>query len=208
MTVPVMAEDADNGASQRTVARRRARMCPPICDDTKQYADAADLLNRRSRQRKSFAQRGVGPLVKALPILLLAAGVLSCSGAAPAAEPTVRIRTIAKGAYASAQETQPRSVAARDAETFRRLWTSLIGTDQIPPVDFTREAAIFLLGGERRTGGFEVVATGASMRGDVLVIDGAVNPPPPGSMTTQAIAYPFAVVAVDRRDFASVEWQP
>lgn len=183
-------------------------MCPPVCDDTKQYADAAELLNRRVRRRKSFARLGVGPLVKVLSILFLAAGVISCTGAAPAAEPAVRIRTIAKGAYASAHDPQPRAVAARDAETFRRLWMSLIGTDQIPPVDFEREAAIFLLGGERRTGGFEVVATGASMRGGVLVLDAAVKPPPPGSMTTQAISYPFSVVAVDRRDFASVEWRP
>jgi hypothetical protein len=182
------------------------------------YADPVILLNRRLPPRKSFARGGVGAGMKAAAILLAATIASSCSGTtAPSTEATVKIRTVAKGAYAASRNPQPRAVAARDAATFRALWGSLVGSDQIPPIDFSREAAVFLLGGERPTGGYEVAARGASIRGNTLVIDAVVTPPPEGSMTTQALSYPFAVIAVDWRDvlpaeagatFENVEWRP
>lgn len=172
------------------------------------YADPVISLNRRLPARKSFAQGHVGAGVKAAAILLAAAMAGSCSGTAPSSEANVRIRTVAKGSYTTSPDAQPRAVAARDAETFQRLWSSLVGSDQVAPIDFTREAAVFLLAGERRTGGFEVAARGASIRANTLVIDAEVTAPPKGSMTTQALTYPFAVIAVDNRGFENVEWNP
>jgi hypothetical protein len=65
---------------------------------------------------------------------------------------------------------------------------------------------VFLFAGMHNTGGYSVEARGATLEGDVLVIDAVVHGPPPGAITTQVITYPFAVISVTPRGFRSVRW--
>ena len=118
------------------------------------------------------------------------------------------IRTIATGAYASDDASLPHAVAAHDEQTYRAAWERLIGAEEPRPVDFAREAVIFLMGGQRSTGGWSVVPRGATLDGDTLVIDAAIQGPPAGSMATQAITTPYAVIAVPDRTFTTVQWDP
>ena len=120
----------------------------------------------------------------------------------------MNFRMIASGTDAEARDARPRAVVARDSETFQSLWSSLVGGPEIPPVDFSREVAVILLGGEKPTGGYQVAPRAASIRNGALVIDAPVTSPPPDSMTTQALTYPFAVIGVDRREFDRVDWKP
>lgn len=118
---------------------------------------------------------------------------------------TVQVRAIGKGGNALDAE-QPDSVVAFDDETFRSTWTTRVGGGEPPSVDFSKEAAVFVFGGMRNTGGYSVEVRKANIEGDALVLDVVVHGPPPGAIVTQAITYPYAVVAVTPRGFRKVRW--
>lgn len=147
----------------------------------------------------------------ALATLLLAA---ACSGAGAAATSTdastiataPRFRTVANAAYA--ERTEPGTVVAMDETAYRNAWDSMIGMGEAPAVDFTTETAVFLFGGQRSTGGYSVEVRGVTLEGDTLAIDGRVQGPPPGSITTQALTSPYAVLAVESRAIRNVRWTP
>lgn len=114
-------------------------------------------------------------------------------------------RTVTSGAYASS-ETATTAVAADETE-YARLWQTLIGSGTAPAVDFTRETAVFLLGGQRNTGGYSVEVRGVTLEGETLVVDGEVQAPPPGSVTTQALTSPYRVIAVNGRGIRDARWR-
>lgn len=117
----------------------------------------------------------------------------------------MEFRTVTSGAYASS-ETATAAVAANEDE-YARLWQSLIGNGTAPPVDFTIETAVFLLGGQRNTGGYSVEVRGVTLEGETLVVDGEVQAPPPGSITTQALTSPYRVLAVRSRGVRDARWR-
>jgi hypothetical protein len=84
----------------------------------------------------------------------------------------------------------------------------MIGAGEAPAVDFETETVVFLFGGQRSTGGYSVDVRGVTMEGDTLVIDGSVQGPPPGAITTQALTSPYAVLAVKSRAIRNVRWTP
>ncbi|HWW62265.1 MAG TPA: protease complex subunit PrcB family protein [Thermoanaerobaculia bacterium] len=113
---------------------------------------------------------------------------------------TVTLRTLKSGSA-----TLPRSVGAvviHDANE----WSSLVGGD-MPAVE-TNETLIGLFAGEKPTGGWAIEPNRAFREGDVLVIDAPLRGPAAGDMVTQALTYPYAVIAVNTRDFKSVRWEP
>ncbi|HEX2061789.1 MAG TPA: protease complex subunit PrcB family protein, partial [Thermoanaerobaculia bacterium] len=115
------------------------------------------------------------------------------------------IREIGSGAFAAAESAQ--AVAAFDETGYRAQWRSLVSPDQQPPaVDFATESAVFILGGQRPTGGYSVVVNGAALEGETLVVDAIVEGPPAGAITTQVITSPYAVIAVKSRAFRNVRW--
>lgn len=95
---------------------------------------------------------------------------------------------------------------ARTGEEYERLWARYIGEQERPPVAFDEESVLFLLGGVQSTGGYEVDADDISVEGDRLIVDASVKGPPPGSMVSQAFSAPWAVVAVNKRDFVEAQW--
>lgn len=84
----------------------------------------------------------------------------------------------------------------------------MIGGGSPPPVDFQSDSAVFLLAGSKPTGGWTVVPRGASVEGKTLVVDAAIQPPPPDAYVTQAFTSPYAVVAVSTKAFEDVRWKP
>lgn len=115
---------------------------------------------------------------------------------------------ISSGAYAAAKPNAPQATAASDDAAYRRLWPQLIGGGEPPAVDFATESVVFLLAGERPTGGWSVVPRGATVEGDTLVVDAAIQGPPPDAMVTQAFTSPYAVIAVKTKAFTDVRWKP
>lgn len=136
----------------------------------------------------------------ALGILVLAAG---CTAAAGKAE-DVTMTTLARGSYATSQGRNA-VLATTDAE-YRQLWSSLIGGGEIPAADFETGVVVFLLAGQRNSGGWSIDPKSVALEGDVAIITAAVQGPPPGSITTQALTYPYAVVAINSRNVKTVRW--
>jgi hypothetical protein len=128
----------------------------------------------------------------------------AAAGTAAAADPG--FRTVGNAAYAA--RTERGAVVATDEAAYRNAWDSMIGTGEAPAIDFAAETAVFLFGGQRSTGGYSVEVRGVTLDGDTLVIDGGVKAPPPGSITTQALTSPYAVIAVESRAIRNVRWTP
>lgn len=124
-----------------------------------------------------------------------------------AAGGSVEIRTIKSGAHASANPAEPRAAAAFDESRYHMLWSATIGDGEAPAVDFATESVVFLLAGEKPTGGWTVEPRAAVVEGETLVVDAAIKPPPPDSMVTQAFTSPYAVIAVKSKAFKDVRWK-
>lgn len=121
-------------------------------------------------------------------------------GMADSGNTTLTLRPLKSGDYAATRpEKQQAVVIHDDAE-----WKSVVGGDM--PLLEVDERIIVLFAGMKKTGGWEILPNRAFLAGDVLVIDASLHGPAPGDMTTQALTYPFAVVAVNTRDFKSVRW--
>lgn len=117
------------------------------------------------------------------------------------------IRTLTSGGNAAVSPGEQQIEFASDAETYRRLWSQLVGTGEPPEVDFTRESVVFLLAGQRSTGGYSVEPRAARVEGQTLVVDAHVRTPGTDAMVTQALTSPYAVIAVRRENpFSSVRW--
>jgi len=117
----------------------------------------------------------------------------------------VQVRTISEGGSAL-DAPDAHTVAALDEASFRSTWSARVGAEEPPPVDFSKEAVVFVFAGMRNTGGYSVDVRGAKVEGDTLVLDAVVQGPPAGAIVTQVITYPYAVVAVTPRAFRSVRW--
>jgi hypothetical protein len=138
-------------------------------------------------------------------ILLTLALVFACN-TVPGGN-TVDLRTLTTGTMAAVSPEQQRIEYASDDATYRRLWTSLIGTGEPPQIDFNKESVAFLLAGQRNTGGYSVEPNRARIEGQTLVVEATVRVPAADMMTTQMLTSPYAVVAVQRpRPFSSVRW--
>lgn len=113
--------------------------------------------------------------------------------------------TISSGGYA-ASKSGPAAILATSEEDYRGRWSSLIGRGDAPPVDFTRNVVVFLLAGQRNTGGWSVEPKSVRMDGSTAVIQAEIRGPAPDAIVTQALTYPYAVVALDSREVKDVRW--
>jgi hypothetical protein len=142
--------------------------------------------------------------------LALATGCTTNGAVAPSdaasSNAAVEMRVVAQTGYATTERAD--AVIATDDPTYRRTWSQLLGGGEPPAIDFATDTAVFLFGGGRPTGGYSVAVRGVSLEGNTLVVDGGVQSPPNGSMTTQAITYPTAVIAVKSRNIQNVRWTP
>jgi len=100
------------------------------------------------------------------------------------------IRQLAAGLYGG--PPAPVEAVITSAQELTSLWP---GSD-VPAVDFAREMVVFVALGERRTGGYSVEVTSATVSGDTLVVRYVERQPGPGCLTTQALTTPFHAVAI------------
>lgn len=120
---------------------------------------------------------------------------------------SVDLRTLTTGTMAAVSPAEQRLECASDDATYRRLWTQLVGTGEPPEIDFNRESVVFLLAGQKPTGGYAVEPRRARIAGQTLVVDANVRVPGTDTITTQALTSPYAVVAIRRlRPFENARW--
>lgn len=153
-------------------------------------------------------------LVLALAALAVLA-MLACRTAPSDAEPAgeVGFRVLETGSYAEAASAEAGTlgeasihVASSDAE-YRELWRRHISArSEPPPADFARESVVFLLVGQRSTGGWGVEPEAVSVNGDEVELVAPVSKPERGGVVTMAFSAPFAVVAVERPGLAEAVW--
>jgi len=135
------------------------------------------------------------------PVLLFAAVAFGgmCAVAPPPVSKTtggdVQVRTISAGGNAANTPEPVTPVPAFDDATYRKNWSAFIGQGEAPNVDFTKEAVVFLFAGMRNTGGYSIEVRGAKLDGETLVVDAAVQGPPPGassrrSSPTRTLSWP------------------
>lgn len=120
---------------------------------------------------------------------------------------TVDLRTLTTGNMAAVSPGEQQIEYASDDATYRRLWSQLVGGGEPPEIDFTKESVVFLLAGQKNTGGYSVEPSRARIEGQTLVVDAMVRTPPADAITTQALTSPYAVVAIRRlRPFSDARW--
>jgi hypothetical protein len=145
--------------------------------------------------------------VKLFVVVAISLLALGCA-TAPAAggEEKMQMRKIASGSYAATESVDPQAFIALDDATYVRAWDAMIGGTERPAVDFATESVVFLLGGRRSTGGWSIDVQNVAIVGDALVVDANIKSPPSGSIVTQALTFPWTVVAVKNRTAKRVKW--
>jgi hypothetical protein len=115
-------------------------------------------------------------------------------------------RTLQAGSYASQSLTVPQLIVARDAITLHNAWNAYVRQDEPPAIDFKKETAVFLFAGRKNTGGYSIEVKSVKTSGKQIVIDAAIKPPPPDSLSTQVFTSPFIVIAIEKPNVTSVRW--
>jgi hypothetical protein len=140
-------------------------------------------------------------------LALAALAALACHSVPAVNEPsTLKFRVIHSGSQARYQGSVRNLTYVPMEDAYQRTWASMVGSEPAPPVDFTKEGVLFIIAGQRPTGGYAIDVRGVTVKGDTLVVDAPVTAPSPDMMVTQAFTSPFAVVAVDKVDAARVMW--
>ena len=145
-------------------------------------------------------------------VLTALLAVISCRPAAVAPIPeevedtsAAQLRVLGKGSYGREGTDQPAVfIATSDAE-FGDLWRRYI-RDTPPLVDFSRESAVFLLLGNRSTGGYSIDPQAVGIVEKEVRIEAPVTSPGRESIVTMALTAPFAVVAVPRSGVVTAVW--
>lgn len=141
-------------------------------------------------------------LVTALAIMSAATG---CT-AVKAVEGPAEVRVLTSGSNAAMSPATRVAILATNEAAFRTEWARVVGTAELPAIDFETESVVFLLAGERNTGGYSIEPHGATVEGDMLVIEATVRSPGARAIVTQVITSPYAVVAVKARGVTLVRW--
>lgn len=140
----------------------------------------------------------------ALLVLALAA-TLGCT-AAKGVDGPVTITTLAHGGYA-ADSSGRKAVLAKNAAEYQRLWKELIADGDAPEVHLEGKAAVFLLAGQRSTGGWSIEPESVTIEDDgTAVVVARINAPLPRSVVTQALTSPWAIALVHSDRVKKVRW--
>lgn len=105
-------------------------------------------------------------------------------------------RTVAEGAYSSVSQ---RTVAVlRDEASWKAFASQLGPGSALDAVDWGKEQLLVLFAGERTSGGYRVEVTRIIAAGGAPVVNVTEVQPHATCATTQALTYPFAVIAMPR----------
>lgn len=127
--------------------------------------------------------------------------LLNCVGADDPPR-SLPVRSLARGAFSGIKEAKHEII--RDTDGWEKFWKqhSVPGSSaaKIPAVNFSKEMAIAVTMGVKRTGGYTIEIVRVEMAGKTLRIFVKQTSPPPGALTIQALTAPFHFVAVPRSD--------
>jgi hypothetical protein len=76
--------------------------------------------------------------------------------------------------------------------------SELDGNIDASQVDFSNQSVVVLAAGTRPTGGYWAYLTSLQLAGNMLYVQGRVNSPGQGAMTTQALTQPWSAVVVPK----------
>lgn len=109
---------------------------------------------------------------------------------------------------AASQSAERRVFAAADAKTCRALWKQLIDQSGEPlDVDFKKESVVFILAGQRPTGGHRIEVQSVTAEGDNgVIVKFQILPPAKDSINIQVLTYPYAVIAVAKPGVTKARW--
>jgi hypothetical protein len=134
----------------------------------------------------------------------------ACTAIAVASEPAPEFQKEAKPAEqpfalvgGRSAIRQARNVVVRDEKTFAALWAehAKMYDGTVPPepkVDFKKVDVVAVFLGPISTGGHTVEIGDIKKTGKKAVVSATHLKPGPGTMTTQAFTYPFAMKAVPK----------
>ena len=90
------------------------------------------------------------------------------------------------------QVTQAGHKVITDAESWKNLWTSALGSEA-PEVDFSKRFAVAVFAGTRHTGGYSVEFLAPEMKDGTLVVRYKVRAPSAGGFVIQAFTQPYGI---------------
>ncbi len=133
-------------------------------------------------------------------VVMMAMMLAGCNGTAKKTEPSVTVR----GAHGTEPVEILRQTAGSD-EAFARIGDYLLNAagdsaanlETLAP-NYQTETVIVVALGEVPTGGYGVNITGVQKKGDQLFVQFTVSQPAADAVTTQALTYPYAAVAVPK----------
>jgi hypothetical protein len=172
--------------------------------DLKEKATADDLNVRA----KAPAEAPAAPMASSASAgMAESAASLSMDSAAPAMpEPysgsLVRSTTskeptrLWKGGNAPSAEERQELVT--DAETFKGYWQVLYPKLAPPEVDFTKQAVVVLMAGERPTAGYSIQVSRLGEKEEEIVIHYRVVSPPADAVTAQVITRPWTLQVITK----------
>jgi hypothetical protein len=127
-------------------------------------------------------------LLFVLPLLLLGCHSQPSSSATP---PAILAEWSGQHSGVNTASTQ----IVSDAAAWSALWQQ-IGREPPHAFDPSRETAVAIFLGQRRTGGYRVEFAGLQREADQLVLNYREEKPAPGAMVTQVISSPWAVAII------------
>jgi hypothetical protein len=105
-------------------------------------------------------------------------------------------RTVAQGAYSTVGQ---RTVTVLRDEAAWKAFAAQLGPGfSLGAVDWEKEQLLVLFAGERTSGGYRVEVTQITAEGGAPLVSATEVQPDPTCAATQALTYPFAVIAMPR----------
>ena len=99
----------------------------------------------------------------------------------------------------NAQDAEERkNIAARDQESFDRLWKMAHGAQEIaaPEIDFSKEYVVGVFAGRKPSGGHAIAVTDIQDLGDERTITVALTVPGSGCVVTDMLTTPYQLIRV------------
>ncbi len=96
------------------------------------------------------------------------------------------------------QTLERKNYAARDQESFERVWKIAHGEDGavMPSIDFSTRYVIGVFAGEKTSGGHAIAVTDIIDHGDVRTVRTRLQEPGEGCINSQALTSPYQLITV------------
>jgi hypothetical protein len=85
-----------------------------------------------------------------------------------------------------------------DAETFKAYWETFQPGQEMPVVDFTKQAVVVLKDSQRPTGGYRIHVSGLEETTDHLIVHYKTYNPPDGAFTIQVLTWPWSLQIISK----------